>query len=123
MAGAKLQASALLKAMPYNISGSNVVAINSRINRNIFSKSKYKFGGADLSPNVVPLRARIRPVGRPCWRMAFVAVPQRRRIAGVATFVVSAAAMVAAIQVLAMPQVHAWRAELIAVFMRGLSWL
>jgi hypothetical protein len=38
----------------------------------------------------------------------------------VAAFAASAAAAAAAGQVLLMPQVHAWEAELIAVFMREL---
>ncbi len=47
-------------------------------------------------------------------------MPRMRHIAEAATFAVGAAAAAAAGQILLLPQVHAWEAELIVVIMREL---
>jgi hypothetical protein len=49
-----------------------------------------------------------------------LAMLQMSRITEITTFVASVAAVATAAQVLLMPQVHAWEAEIVAAFMRGL---
>lgn len=49
------------------------------------------------------------------------ATSRTSRLASAAIFAAGATAVAAAGQILSMPQVHAWKAELVAVFMRELS--
>jgi hypothetical protein len=47
-------------------------------------------------------------------------MPRISHIADIATFVAGAAAVVVAGQILLMPQVHVWEAEVVAAFIYGL---
>ncbi|MGH1592268.1 hypothetical protein ACRBEV_32620 (plasmid) [Methylobacterium phyllosphaerae] len=106
--------------MSYSRSYGNVILLD-RISTSKSDKVlKQKDQNSDTIKNIVPLNSINTTLGQHNSRTTTVAIPRKGRIAGIATTMVTAAAMAAAIRVLAMPQVHAWQAELIAVFMRGL---
>lgn len=106
--------------MYYNKSESNVVPIKGKIAKQPDRRPEYRNGYPGTDPIVVLFKPTNLGLERHNQRVGPVVMPRMGCIAGIVAFVVSAAAMAAAIQILAVPQVQAWHAELVAAVMRGL---